>query len=377
MIQAFFIYNLLLLFLFVSWRLVTPGAGGAAPAPQNVYLARALVSVVLYALVLGFRYNVGGDYQGYVGYFKGVSGSVSSADVPYEIGFYWLIRALKFFQLPPSSLFLATCGIQMIFMTIWLRRHSFLASWFIYFYFTTLLAFESMNTIRQAMALMILLCAVLRLLDRKPLQYLVLVGLASTLHKSALIFLPLYFFLDKEWISSRRWQIVILLIAYASANAIKELLFDLLPQLSAALGYGNYADIQQDLFFGRQVQGFSPGLMFVLVSDLIVIMASPWLKRRYAALGFRAYYNAFYVGAVITPAVFFANYIPISRMAFYFLSFKFIVLSFLAAGLFTRPGPWRWSKVIGAGMVISYFGWFSLAIFKGAAWCAPFQFVFQ
>lgn len=346
-------------------------------APKNVYFVLAFVSVVMYALVLGLRYNMGGDYQGYAGYYEEAEVGLLPADVHYEIGFYWLIRTLKFFELPQYTLFITTCGIQMIFMAVWLRRHRFLAPWFIYFYFTTLLVFESLNIIRQAMAFMILLCAIPQLLDRKPLQYLTLVGLASTLHASAMLFLPLYVMLDREWISSRRLQIAILLLMYASAIAIKDLLFDVLPLISVALNYGNYAGIQEDLFFQGAASVFSPGLLFVLVSDLIVIMASPWLKYRYAALGFRAYYNAFYLGALITPIIISANYIPFSRIAFYFLSFKFIVLSFLVAGLFAHVVPWRWSKVIGSVMVISYFWWFLNAIVKGAAMSAPFQFVFQ
>lgn len=377
MAQAFLVYYLLLALLVVAWRLTAPGQGRPVRTDHAEYAVLAVVSVVLYTLVLGLRYNVGGDYQGYVGYYEDVSGRASASDVPFEIGFYWLIRVLKFFELPPTSLFLATCAIQMTFMMIWLRRYTFLAPWLIYFYFTTLLAFQSMNTIRQAMAFTILLCAVLQLLDRKPLQYLMLVALASTLHTSALLFLPLYFVLDRELVLSRLWQIALVVIAYVSANAVKDFLFDTLPLAAVVLGYGNYAGIRDDLFFEGGASGFSLGLVFVMASDLIIIVASPWLKRRYASLGFRAYYNAFYVGAVCTPVVVFANYIPFARLVFYFASFKFVVLSFLAAALFDRPGPGRGSLALGIALVVSHFAWFSVAIARGAAWSAPFQFVFQ
>lgn len=377
MIQAFLVYNLLLLLLFVTWRLAVPASGRRMTVRRSDFFVLTFVSVVLYTLVLGLRYKVGGDYLGYVDYYKNTSARVSSADVSFEIGFYWLIRTLKFFNLPPTALFLATCGIQMIFMTIWLRRHNFLAHWFIYFYFTTLLVFESLNIIRQAMAFMILLCAMPQLLDRKLLRYLILVGLASTLHASALLFLPLYFLLDREWLFSRRWQVACLLLAYAGANAIKGILFNLLPLLSVVVGFENYASVQEDLFFERGVSGFSAGLIFVLVSDLIIIMASPSLKRWYAAQGFRAYYNAFYIGALLTPVLYFANYITFARLAFYFLAFKFIVLSFLVAWLFSRSVRSLWAKALGAVLVVSYYVWFSVAISRGAAWSAPFLFVFQ
>lgn len=377
MAQAFLVYNLLLISLFVTWWFAVPTSNRPMATTLDKHLILAYSSIAIYATVLGLRYNVGTDYQSYVGFYEEISSHVSAADVQFEIGFYWLIRALKFFELPPTALFLATCCIQMIFMTIWLRRNSFLAPWFIYFYFTTLLVFESMNIIRQATAFMILLCAMPQLVDRKLLQYMILVVLASTVHSSALIFLPLYFLLDNLWISSRRWQVVILLLAYGSANTIKGFLFEFFPLISMAVGLENYGKIQDDLFFNTEISGFSPGLIFVLISDLIVIMTSPWLKRKYEVQGFRVYYNAFYVGSVLTPVIFFSNYIPFSRLLFYFTAFKFIVLSFLVAWLFSKSVRSLWAKGLGAILVISYFGWFMLAISKGAALSAPFQFIFQ
>lgn len=377
MVLAFFVYNLLLLLLFITWKMAVPAGSWPRATTSRRHFVLACVSVVLYTLVIGLRYNVGTDYQSYVNYYAYTTAQVSFADVPFEIGFYWLIRTLKFFDLPPTALFLFTCGIQMTFMTVWLRRYRFLAPWFIYFYFTTLLAFESMNTIRQAMAFMVLLCAISQILNRKPIQYFFLVGLASTLHVSALMFLPMYFLLDWDWISSRRWQVAILLFVYASAIAFKNYLLVLIPQLFLSLGFERYARIQDDLFFEKDVPGFSYGLTFLLLTDLIIITVSPWLKQRYAGWGFRAYYNAYFIGMLLTPIVFFANYIPISRLAFYFMSFKFIVLSFLAAWIFAKSGPRFWAKGFGAVLVSLYFVWFLSAIYKGAAKCAPFMFVFE
>ena len=377
MIQAFIVYNLLLLVLFVTWWPAVPESDRRITMRRHDFFVLAFVSFFLYTLVLGLRYKVGGDYQGYVDYYENTSASVSSADVPFEIGFYWLIRVLRFLDLPPTSLFLATCGIQMLFMALWLRRHSFVAHWVIYFYFTTLLLFSSMNLIRQSIAFLILLCAMLQLTDRKLLQYLILVGLASTFHSSALMFLPFYFLIDRDWITSRWLQVLILIVAYVSADAIKVYLFEFLPLIFVAFGFENYASLQEDLFFEGKVSGFSAGLAFGFATDFIVIMSSSWLKRQYASQGFLAYYNAYFIGALLTPVVYFSNYITFARLIFYFTAFKLIVLSFLVVWLFSPSVKSPWAKWLGAVLVVSYYGWFSLAISKGAAWCAPFQFVFQ
>jgi hypothetical protein len=202
-----------------------------------------------------------------------------------------------------------------------------------------------------------------------------LVLLASTIHTSALLFLPLYFLLDRDWITSARTQLAILAVVYLGATAIKEYLFSLLPLITFGLGYEGYSGVREDLFFEREVTEFGAGLMFVLAVDVVVILASPWLRRQYAPWGFRAYYNAYWIGALLTPVIVFANYIPFARLLFYFSSFRFVVLAFLVAGLFARGT--HGAKVLGAVLAVAYFGWFSMAIAKGAAWCAPFQFVFQ
>ena len=377
MVQAFFVYNLLMLYMIMIWLLADSYEGWSrrTTSCKNLYLVFA--STLLYMLVIGLRYDVGGDFPGYLNYYINTTPQVSSSDVPFEIGFYWLIRTLKFFELPPAALFLFTSGIHMIFMSAWLRRHSFLAPYVIYFYFTTLIAFESLNLIRQSMAFMILLYAVPQIIHRKPLKYFFLVGLASTVHVSAWMFLPMYFVLDREWISSRRWQFFILIFIYVSANAIKDYLFDVVPLVTLALGFENFVSIQDDLFFEREVSGVSLGLILVLTSDLIVITVSPWLKRRYEAWGFRAYYNAYYIGMLLMPITYFANHVTFSRLIFYFMSFKFIVLSFIVSWLFDRTGPGFWAKGLGAVLIVMYYVWFLNAIYKGAASCAPFVFVFD
>ena len=62
---------------------------------------------------------------------------------------------------------------------------------------------------------------------------------------------------------------------------------------------------------------------------------------------------------------------------YYFDAFRVVILSFLAIWAFTSQDANRWTRAGGVVIVGIYFVWFFIAILKGAAWCAPFQFVFQ
>jgi transmembrane protein EpsG len=346
---------------------------------SNGSLLVIVITVLLYGIVIGLRDNVGGDYQGYVTYYISLTNHMTSKDVPYELGFYSLIRILRSFDFPPAALFVATSTMQMFFISLWLRRHPFLAYWYIYFFFTCLLLFESMNTIRQALAYSLLLAAMPLLLERRFMGFASMVLFASLFHFSAMLFIPLYFLLDRDWILSPRWQIATLLLTYLTAEILKDYLFDLLPLIAIGTGYDGYSDASELLFFQGEAQGLSAGLIFIMLIDILVMKASPMLKKRFSAHGFRIYYNLYTIGALFTPVVLYANYIPFQRLAFYFTAFKPVVLAFLIyAWLNTEKGRYRLAMKVAALAVVScYFLWFSHAIDNKAAWSAPFQFVGQ
>lgn len=377
MYQAFVVYFLLMASLIGIWHLAIPAALRPAADVRNEQFVLAVMGIALYTLVLGLRHNVGGDFQGYVGYFDSVRDGVTSADVPFELGFYWLIRVLRYFDLPPTSLFLATCGIQIAFMSAWLRRYPLLASWFLYFFFTTLILFRSLDGVRQALAFSILLYAIPSLLCRNPIKYLALVALAAMFHLSALVFMPLYLAIDRKMPLGRYLQLALMLASYLVADFLKDLLFEVLPLLSVAANYDGYSEVQESLFFESEATGFSLSIAFTLLVNSSLILLSDRLRLLYSMWGFRIYYNIFLVGALLQPAVLAANYIPFARFNYYFDAFKVVILSFLAIWAFTSQDANRWTRAGGVVIVGIYFVWFFIAILKGAAWCAPFQFVFQ
>ena len=379
MLLAYIVYLSLMTVLVITWRFAGPTPQTALHrnlASASVTLAMA-ASVLVYGLVLGLRYNVGGDYPGYVDYYLEVAEGVRASDVPYERGFYWIISALRTFQLPPAALFLATCTLQMLFMARWMRRHTVVASWYVYFFFTSLLVFESMNTIRQALAYSILLSAMPELLEKRFLRYVLLVCGAGLIHNSAFIFLPLYFLLDRDWMPNRGRQIATLLLAYVMGYYISGQLFVLLPLLSLAFNYDGYAKVQDDLFFAKAVSGVSPGMIFIFLTDLFIMYSAPMLRRLFAGRGFRVYYNLYVIGALLTPFVLYTNYIPFARLAFCFTAFKPVVLAFVMAGWFRNKEESHRlvMRLLAMALVAAYMLWFLMAIWNKAAWCAPFQFV--
>lgn len=377
MAQAFLVYGLLLIVLMCFWTEDLLGSNrikiNGSVSASGILLV--FFSTVIFAITLGLRYNVGGDYKSYVDYYHETTSDIAYADVPFEIGFYYLILVLKALGLPYWSLFLVMCAIQMIFLGAWLTRQSDAAPWLIFFYFTTLLGFESLNIIRQATSLMIVLFA-LSCLSRGALwRFCAWILLASTFHVSALMFLPLAFFLGREWRNNRIILFVLLVVSYLAANELQEILFDVLPLLS--LLSSGYANLQTELFFEADASILSFGLLLAFLVDALVIYFYSELVGRYRSNGFVLYFNIFYIGALISPVVYFSNYIAFTRLAFYFTSFRFVMLGFLLAYLMSKDARFGLAKVLATTLILAYLGMFCVAIFRGAAWCSPYQFVFE
>jgi transmembrane protein EpsG len=267
------------------------------------------------------------------------------------------------------------CAIQMIFLGAWLIRQLDAAPWLIFFYFTTLLGFESLNIIRQATSLMIVLFALSCLARGSVLRYCIWIALASTLHVSALMMLPLAFVIGREWNKYRLLSFGMLFFSYLASNELKDILFDVLP-LFSLLNTG-YSSLQSELFFEADASVMSFGLILAFLVDALVIYFYPQLIKRYRDNGFVLYFNLFYVGALLSPVVYFSNYIAFTRLAFYFTSFRFVMLGFLLAYLLSRSGRSNIAKLLATALIMAYLGMFCVAIIRGAAWCSPFQFVFE
>jgi hypothetical protein len=377
MTQAFLVYGLLLIVLMCFWSEFLFGANKSKV--NGSITARGIVlvffSTVIFSVILGLRYNVGGDYFAYVDYYNKTTSNVSYKDVPFEFGFYYLIVVLKEFGLPYWSLFLTMCAIQMIFLGSWLTRQLDAAPWLVFFYFTTLLGFESLNIIRQATSLMIVLFALSCLARGSVWRYCAWIALAATLHVSALMMLPLALLIGREWSKRRFILFSLLVLSYLVSNEIKEILFDVLPLLS--LLDSGYSSLQNELFFESDASVLSVGFALAFLVDALVVYFYPVLLERYRSNGFLLYFNLFYMGALLTPVVYFSNYIAFTRISFYLTSFRFVMLGFLLAYLMSKNARFGIAKLLAVALILAYLGMFFVAIVRGAAWCSPFQFVFE
>ena len=130
---------------------------------RTIVDSRSIVQIypiIIFTIIVGFRYQVGGDFTGYEGYFNEQVNLDNTNQVPYEFGFFMLIELLHFIGLPSQSLFVITAFIQALLLTKIIRISRECGSLVILFYFLSLSFIESLNTLRQSIALLAVVISV-------------------------------------------------------------------------------------------------------------------------------------------------------------------------------------------------------------------------
>lgn len=378
MIQAFIIYfSLLFLMLLLALKEKFVFVQDSSNLKKNNnYIIISVISIFIFSTVIGLRYYVGGDYVGYLDDFNYFNIGISYYDTRYELGYYLLMVILKFLKLPYPFLFISISFLQIYFIYKWTSNYKYLLPWIIYFYFTTLYIFESMNLMRQAIAFSLLLYSTIYIAKSEKLKFAVTVLIASFFHKSAIFFLPFYFFVNKDWIKNKYIQITLLLASYYYAEFLFETFFQKIEVIAILLNYEHYSKLTSDLFLEVDVQGMGLGIYFILTIDILLLYYSDKLKNIFKNNHYIIYHNMFFIGALLSSATSKSNSIVLDRFLFYFDSFRFVVLSFLCYYLVVISKN-RINHIIGILIVIAFLFWFIIAITKSAAWSSPFQFIFQ
>jgi len=155
----------------------------------EIWLAIALVTVVI-----GFRWDTGSDFEMYYQSFKELAddGEFSRRD-NFEVGYYYFNKFLAVIGCHPIVVFAVWTFVQAFLFYFALRDRKFLLPWMGLLLILGPLNLNWLTFLRQWTISFMLLASIPWIVNRKWLPYLLMVALAITIHKSAILLLPLYF----------------------------------------------------------------------------------------------------------------------------------------------------------------------------------------
>ena len=153
-------------------------------------------SLLICAIVIGTRYNIGGDFQNYENFFR----SVNSSDFglgerfSFEYGYYAMVSIPRDLQLGEQSFFIVSSLVTMFFFSLLFKKRKWLLPMGIFVFLLCTPFRFVINGVRQGVAIFAFLNGITYIYQNKPLRERFLgfafwVFIASLFHTTAIVYL--------------------------------------------------------------------------------------------------------------------------------------------------------------------------------------------
>lgn len=373
MMLAFIVYFGLMLALTTIWAMPTRKMAVGVEETRHAATQAAFMSIALFTLVIGGRYNVGGDYFGYIDYYRWTSLGDGINDVVFEPGFLLLIQFLKLFGLPERSIIVASSFIQIGLFSLWLRKHPQIAP-FAVFAFVALLLLDVNNIVRQGIAFFAILLALSAVGERRWVAFFAWGLFAYLFHRSALIIFPIGIALHWLPLPKVQLQVAALLFSYVFVGLFFNQIVGLFTLMTSLIGYAGYSDISRaDLAFSQEGSSLNLGVYLWPIIDIIIIYYSKRVAKHYEVMSYRIFHNFYLPAALLQPVANAWDFLPFARGLFYFVAMRSICIGFVMHYCLLVSRKPR-DIVIASGIGVVFLLWLIVAVSRGAAWSAPYQF---
>ncbi|MFG6149955.1 EpsG family protein [Halobacillus sp. B23F22_1] len=206
--------------------------------PNKLFIMIALLSI---AAVSGLRTNIGDTYF-YMHSFEVNTFTWELVQEQKDIGFGILQMVLQSFSSDPQILIITTAVITNTLIMIVLYKYSRMLELSIYVYITGGLFLITMNGIRQTLAAAIAFTAIKFLIEGGFKRYAIVIMFASLFHQSALILLPVYFFVQAKAFSKATIALLgVAVLLAAGFEQFSSILFSAIEDTQ----YGEYKDFAE------------------------------------------------------------------------------------------------------------------------------------
>lgn len=333
--------------------------------------------LLIYTLIIGLRYDVGRDYMGYTGWFNELR-LTGNFPVDNEIGFVLLNKFLVEFGFQSYTLFIIIAFLQFVFLLLFLKRIPFIRTWYMFFFFTSLLFFVSMNAMRQTVAYIIFMYCIQLFCEKKYLRTVLFGLLALLIHKTVILVIILLPILKFEWFKNTKIQIILLFLSVFVLPSFFEILLHYVSPLVDLLGYNYYVenlDYMKELTDENKGGNGTSIILFFFI-DLIIILFYEKLKEKFSFYNFIPFYNLFFIGVILSRM--FADNFILARISDYFIFFRVIILSFFMFYVFNiSKKTEKIIKPFAIAICVAMLLFYYKAIYGNAANIAPIQFIFN
>ncbi|MEH6851585.1 EpsG family protein, partial [Bacillus pseudomycoides] len=192
-------------------------------------------------LVSGLRNNIG-DTFAYMHSYATLNFSWETIKSEKDLGFNIYQMFLQNFSHDPQLLIFVTALITNLLIVLVLYKHARMLELSLYVYITGGMFLTSMNGIRQFLAAAIVFAATKYIFEGNWKKYILIILLASTVHQTALILIPIYFIVRKEaWSKQTYILLVCAVLIVIGFNQFMDALFAVIEN-SQYSEYKNFSE---------------------------------------------------------------------------------------------------------------------------------------
>ena len=286
------------------------------------------IAVLLPLFVMAFRYGVGQDYfYTYVPVFDEILQNGSYSNI--EFGFVLLNKFCQLFTTNSQSIFIVTSVLFCLFsfkaiLDKKYDRHIFLQ---IYIFLAGGFYFYSFNVVRQCLVTAVFCYTIKFIQKREFFKFVFAILLAATIHKAALVYLPVYFLARRNF-SALTYFVVLLFFIFASP-----LLLKLANVVLAGTKYENYLN-------GNYKDSSSSRISASQILNIIVFIVTIYLIKCKKIKDGKLiiYANIHFIGILFTALT---GVIPlVFRLTNLFYLIQFLSVPYIINGYV--PKKYRW-----------------------------------
>ena len=237
--------------------------------PAKIILT--ILSLVIPIVISGIRYNVGIDFPEYEKIFNNIIAGREAWDHILEPTFYLFSWISDFLTHNSVILFTIYAGIFVSFSYLFITKVVPRAYVPLTYFVMLLTIFPmSMNVVRQSAAVAVCAFAVWFIINKKPAKFIITVLLASTLHFSAIILLPLYLInLLFKKLDMGLKKVYITLAVVAILCILAPFILQLLAQIPILNHYLYLSEFDQSFYVSGR-----------LLANLFIIVLVWWFARK-------------------------------------------------------------------------------------------------
>lgn len=270
----------------------------------SIFSWEIIFSIILFAFISGVRYNVGVDHLSYLGdYLTAYNGQESLIRIK-EWGFYNIMFLFTRTGLHFTLFFAFWAAVQIGLIYYAFRNNKQILPYIALCIMLGPYYLDWMNGIRQCVVECMFVWGIEFVHKRNFGKFLLLLILASGIHKSVLILLPIYFLLNAKFdLNNIKLNLGILFICVLLGNVPSWLsVFNSFDGLLQNLGYEKYAqDIKIMTTENLRETAWGPGRLSLFMIDLVIIYLYPSIKRFFYHDKeiIRMYFILFFIGTCL------------------------------------------------------------------------------